>query len=180
MYKTTNFRGGNMLCDICKKNEANVHITRVINGVKYDANLCEKCAKEKGEFNLSSHIDFTSPFTIQNILSGIMDYIGSTNETKKSSDIICNNCGTTFNEFKERGFVGCGECYKSFSSTLVPIIKRVQGNTEHIGKIPKKSGRNIIEKKKLLKLKEDLQKAIAAEEYEKAAEIRDKIKEIQK
>lgn len=169
-----------MLCEICKKNEANIHITKVINGVKHDLNICEKCAKEKGEFNFSSPIDFSSPFTFQNILSGIMDYVGSSDEAQKNSDIICNNCGTTFSEFRKKGFLGCSECYESFSSILMPIIKRVQGNTEHIGKIPKKAGKDIIEKKKLLKLKEDLQKSISAEEYEKAAEIRDKIKEIQK
>jgi protein arginine kinase activator len=169
-----------MLCDSCKKNEANVHITRIINGVKYDTNLCDKCAKESEEFNFNTNIEFASPFTFQNILSGIMDYISDTKESEKRSDIVCNNCGTTFNEFREKGLFGCGECYENFSSSVIPIIKRVQGNTEHMGKIPKKLGKSIIQKNKLLKLKEDLQKSISTEEYEKAAEIRDKIKEIEK
>jgi protein arginine kinase activator len=62
----------------------------------------------------------------------------------------------------------------------MPIINRVQLGSEHTGKIPKKLGKNIIEKKRIVTLKEELQKAIAAEEYEKAAEIRDKIKELQR
>lgn len=171
--------GDCMICDMCKKNEATVHITKIVNGSKQDHNLCEKCAMKKGELNFGSHIDFVSPFSFQHILSGIMDYISTANETQKSFDISCKNCGTTYNEFKEMGLLGCSECYQSFTSTLGPIIKRVQGNLEHTGKIPEKAGKDIIHKKRVLKLKEDLQKAIASEEYEKAAEVRDMIKKLQ-
>lgn len=168
-----------MICDLCKKNEATVHITKILNGDKKELSLCEKCSKEKGELNFYSPIDISSSFTFQNILSGIMEHVGSVGKDAKNSYIYCENCGTNYSEFKQRGLAGCSECYKSFSETINPIIKRVQGNIEHTGKIPKKLGRHIIEKKKLLKLKEDLQKAITAEEYEKAAEIRDLIRKIQ-
>lgn len=169
-----------MLCEVCKKNEANVHITKIVNGTKYDLNMCEKCAKEKGEFSINDELNFASPFTFQNMLSGIMDYMGTSGETQKIHETSCDKCGSTYSEFKKRGLVGCSKCYETFIQTLTPIIKRVQGNLEHTGKIPNKAGKEIIERKKLLKLKEDLQKAIATEEYEKAAEIRDKIKQLQK
>ncbi len=169
-----------MLCDVCKKNEATVHITKITNGTQEEFNICEKCAKEKGEFNFSGQLDFSSPFTFQNILTGIMDYIGNSNQTQLNFDCSCKNCGITFSDFKKRGLVGCSDCYKNFTATLVPVIKRVQGNLEHTGKIPKKAGKNIIGKRKLLKLKENLKEAIATEEYEKAAQIRDMIKELQK
>jgi protein arginine kinase activator len=84
----------------------------------------------------------------------------------------------TIREFKEKGILGCSECYKAFAPTVNPVISRVQGKTEHIGKIPVKSGKGIAERKKLLNLKQELQRAIAMEEYEKAAEIRDKMREI--
>ena len=103
-----------MLCEVCKKNDATIHITKIVNGVKYEFNACEKCAKEKGDFNFSGQVDFSSPFTFQNILSGIMDYIGTTNQPEKSSDISCSNCGATYGEFKQRGLVGCSQCYESF------------------------------------------------------------------
>lgn len=169
-----------MLCELCKKNDANIHITKIINGLKYEFNVCEKCAKEKGDLSFSGPVEFSSPFTFQNILSGIMDYIGTTNHLEKNLDISCSDCGNTYGDFKKTGLVGCSECYKSFTSTLMPVIKRVQGNIEHTGKIPQRAGKNMIERKRLLELKEDLQKAIAAEKYEKAAEIRDIIKGIQK
>ncbi|MBP2033153.1 protein arginine kinase activator [Clostridium algifaecis] len=168
-----------MLCDICKKNEATVHITKIVNGAKQDINLCEKCAMEHGELSFVPQIDFVSPFSFQNILSGIMNYMNNTSTTQDDFDITCKNCGTSYREFKKTGLVGCSECYDNFSSILQPIIKRVQANLEHTGKIPKRAGKNIIERRNLLKLKQDLQKAITLEEYEKAAEIRDKIKNLQ-
>lgn len=170
--------GDNMLCDMCKKNEANVHITKIVNGIKQDVNLCEKCAMENGELSFVPQIDFVSPFSFQNILSGIMNYMNNTSSTQDNFDVTCKNCGTSYREFKKTGLVGCSECYNNFSNILQPIIKRVQANLEHTGKIPDRTGKNIIERRNLLKLKEDLQKAIALEEYEKAAEIRDKIKDL--
>lgn len=168
-----------MLCDICKKNEATVHITKIINQDKQEFSICQECAKNMDELKLGGQMNFESPFSFQNILSGIMDYV---NENTKSNIIYeptCNNCGTTYSEFKKHGLLGCSECYANFSSTLMPVIKRIHGNMDHVGKIPKKSGKDLIEKKKIEGLKEDLQKAIAHEEYEKAAELRDMIREIQ-
>jgi len=167
-----------MICEVCKQNDATIHIAKIINGVKYEFNVCEKCAKERTDLNFSEEV-FPSTFTFQNILSGIMDYIGSSNQPQKILDTSCDNCGTTYSEFKKKGLVGCSKCYESFKSTLDPVIKRVQGSNEHVGKIPRKAGKNIIEKRRLVELKGDLQKAINAEEYEKAAEIRDIIRKLQ-
>lgn len=168
-----------MLCERCKENEANVHIAKIINGVKQQLNLCEKCAKEIGSFNGYTDMNLVSPFTFQNILSGIMDYISQPVEKGNDYIPVCRSCGTSYKEFREKGLVGCSECYKNLSSTLMPVIKSVQGNIHHVGKIPKKAGKDILDKNRILELKEELQKAITLEEYERAAEIRDEIKEIQ-
>lgn len=168
-----------MICEVCKQREATVHITKIINGNKHEINMCETCAKQNEGFNLTGQIEFGSPFSFQNILSGIMEYVNQPSQVARNSKLSCENCGTTYEDFKRTGRLGCSECYERFSNTLTPIIKRVQGNIEHVGKIPKKSGKDIMEKKRLLKLKEDLQKAITAEEYEKAAEIRDLIRSLQ-
>lgn len=168
-----------MLCEMCKKNNASVHIVRVINGIKQTLNICESCAKQSQGFTFGE-IQLEAPFTFQNMLSGLVDYINQSSHGTRNTESICPNCGMTYGEFKQKGLMGCAMCYKHFSSTIMPVIKRVQGNTEHIGKIPVKSGKEIMERKKLLNLKEELQKAILEEEYEKAAEIRDRIREIQK
>lgn len=176
-----------MLCDICKQNEATVHVTNVVNGVKKEYNICESCAKKHKGFNLidpnfidMGNIDISSPFSFTNVLSGLMDYMTQSTQNEIEPQLVCENCGMTYNEFKETGLLGCSECYKNFQSTLSPVIKRVQGNVEHVGKLPKKSAKGIAGKRKILKLKEDLQKAIAEEEYEEAAKIRDEIRKIQK
>lgn len=169
-----------MLCENCKKNEASVHFTQIINGNRQELNICESCAKDLDNFDMGGDMGFGPSFSFQNILSGIMDYMSPAPHINKAQELVCKNCGTAYSQFKKYGLLGCSECYDNFSATLAPVIKRVQGNIEHVGKIPKKLGKEIMEKKRLLKLKEDLQKAIASEEFEKAAEIRDLIKSLQK
>jgi protein arginine kinase activator len=169
-----------MLCEMCKQNNASVHIVRIINGAKQELNICERCAKESQGFGFDEDIKMDAPFTFQNVISGWMDYMNQSPHNVRHTEAACQHCGMTFAEFRQKGLMGCADCYRQFSSTVMPVIKRVQGNTEHIGKIPLKAGKEIMERKRLLSLKEELQKAILAEEYEKAAEIRDRIREVQK
>lgn len=167
-----------MLCDICKKNEATIHFTKYVNNEKTEINMCERCAHEKQGLNLPGEFTFDAPFSLKNILSGLMDYINQSDRNGGEKELTCKSCGTTYSEFKEKGILGCSNCYNNFSLTLKPIIRRVQGSSEHVGKVPKKCGANLIQKKKILKLKEELQKVVTLEEYEKAAEIRDEIKRL--
>lgn len=169
-----------MICEKCNKNQATVHIVKVINGIKQETNICEKCAKDYEGFNLGSSINLDSPFSFQNLLGGLVEYITEDSENNRSLEQSCNNCGMTYKEFKQKGLLGCSECYRTFSKMVMPVVKRVQGDIEHIGKVPEKSGKEIVEKQRLLKLKEELQKAILSEEYEKAAMLRDEIKALQK
>ena len=166
-----------MLCDKCKKNPATVHIVKVINGDKNEMNLCSACAQENQELAFPGAS--ISPFSFQNLLSGFVDHMGKIADQESKSALTCVSCGITAQEFKRSGLVGCEQCYKTFTSIINPIIQRVQGKTEHKGKCPKKAGRELINKKKIIKLKEELQKAILEEEYEKAAMIRDEIKNLQ-
>lgn len=168
-----------MLCERCNKNQANIHIVKVINGIKQEVHLCDKCAKEQ-EVNISPiEHEIDGSIYFQNILSGIMDYINQSADDVKRSEAVCDNCGMTYSEFKEKGLLGCDKCYTTFKTVVAPMIKRVQRSEEHIGKVPKKGGKELMDRRTLLKLKEELQKSILEEEYEKAAELRDKIKELQ-
>ncbi|ACQ55174.1 UvrB/UvrC motif-containing protein [Clostridium botulinum] len=165
-----------MLCDKCNKNNATVHITKVINGHKEEVNLCESCAKQEQGIGITDNLDLMSSFSVQNILANILDYMNKPQEKNISYEITCPHCGTTYNEFKAKGLLGCSECYKVFNDSIIPIIKRIHGNVEHTGKIPEKSGQYIIKQRNLQQLRDKLQKCIKEEEYEKAAEIRDEIK----
>ena len=169
-----------MNCERCGKNEANVHIIKIVNGIKQDINICDKCVVESGELNFSGAMVIPGDVLFQNVFSGIMDYINGPIQSSLKEKYVCSVCGTTYEDFKNTGLLGCSECYKYFNLAITPVIKRVQGNLENIGKIPKRSGKGLIEKKELQHLKEELQRAIEVEEYERAAEIRDNIREIQK
>lgn len=165
-----------MLCEKCKVNDATVHIVKMTNGNKQEMRLCEKCANDITDIPFGENFEAIDGFTFQNLLSGLVDYMNNNAKDKEVKENSCDNCGMTYSEFKKTGLLGCSKCYEVFSNTIKPVVKRVQGDVEHLGKIPTKAGKEIIEKKRLLKLKEELQNAILAEEYEKAAVIRDEIK----
>lgn len=168
-----------MICQECGSNPATLHFTKIINGEKTEVHLCEDCAKERGDFFYGNN-----GFSIQNLLSGWLNIDSSTSSnafgTKVSlQQLRCEKCGLTYSQFGELGKFGCSECYNTFSDRLDPVFKRVHGNTEHVGKIPKRTGKQVNYKRSLEKLKKELEYAIAREEFENAAKIRDQIRELQ-
>lgn len=170
-----------MLCDKCKERPATVHYTQIINGVKTEMNLCQQCASEEGLLNneaFSAFSNFT-PFSVQNLLSGLMDFLPDIGEIA-NHPLKCENCGLTYDNFKESGRLGCSHCYEAFSDELNPLMRRIHGSIDHRGKIPKKSGGRIKAKREIDELKEQLEKAVKEEAYERAAELRDKIRELEK
>ena len=108
------------------------------------------------------------------------DKLLATDEGSTDKDIICSNCYTTYAEYRETGKLGCSKCYEAFEKQLKPILKNIYGYDEYIGKIPKKVEGDVYISKEIRILKEDLIRAVEKEEYEKAADIRDKIKHLQK
>lgn len=169
-----------MLCEICNKRPANVHFTRIINGVKEEIHACEHCAREQGLSVDSKIPGFDAPFSISNILAGLMDFGGGgVLPYSNQKQLRCQKCGLSYDEFKNTGRFGCSECYDTFGDRLEPLIKRIHGNTQHMGKVPKRSGGIIRIKRDIEKLKYELKKAIDNEKYEEAAIIRDKIRDLE-
>jgi len=165
-----------MVCDICNKNPATVHLTEIIDDKMTELHLCEECAQKKSA-QMESH------FGLADLLAGLADIGGQFSTTKKEQKVKCQRCGLTYEDFKKIGRLGCGECYSAFRSALLPLLKRIHGSTQHCGKAPKKLPRPtkiIRAKNELQELKEKLQKAIGTEEFEEAARLRDKIREIEK
>jgi protein arginine kinase activator len=157
-----------MICDNCGKEPATVHYKEMRGDKTAEYHLCEKCAAEKGiEVG-----DKKKSFSVSNILAGMAEEMGSDLET-------CSNCGLTYREFRESGRLGCAKCYESFKEQLKPLLRRIHGSNIHMGKSPS-TRQGIFEKKKEIeKLKKDLTAAIDSEEFERAAKIRDKIKELE-
>jgi len=165
-----------MLCQKCNQNLATIYITKVINNQQVVFNLCEKCAGE------DTQVGFGYPFTINSFLSSLLDIpieYSVKGDMLQNGQYQCGNCGLTFDEFKETGKLGCVECYTTFSNKLLPILRRIHGNAHHSGKLPQRTEGTIKVKKEIDKLRVQLNKVIKDEEYEKAAEIRDKIKSLE-
>jgi protein arginine kinase activator len=124
-------------------------------------------------------------FSINNLLSGLLNFdypLGDTTAKQdvELKDLQCDGCGLTYRQFSKIGRFGCANCYKTFHLKLEPILKRVHsGNTKHGGKIPKRIGGSIKLHQQIRELRIDLQQAIVNEEFEKAAELRDQIREIE-
>ncbi len=170
-----------MVCDICGKTDATVHLTEIIDNKITKLHICEECARKKGS-EMEEH------FGLSDLLAGLADFETKT-VPKKEGKNKCPQCGMVYDDFKKTGRLGCSECYATFDEYLLPLIKRIQGSVEHFGKAP--SGASLSQEAapewekpkkidKLAELKGQLQRAIKMEEFEEAARLRDKIREAEK
>ena len=158
-----------MLCQRCGKNPATTHIRTSINGVQQEAMLCSECAAKEEWSGLSSL--FTGGLLgslLKNDLSG----------TTAAGAVRCTRCGISFEEIARSGKVGCADCYKQFRDKLTPTVERLHGKADHVGKTPR---RQPVQKQKsqLEQLKEQLANAVEAQEFELAAQLRDRIREME-
>lgn len=96
--------------------------------------------------------------------------------TEHSPAMQCSRCGLTLQEFANTGKLGCDNCYVTFKKYLTPVLKRIHGAGSHSGKIPARGGGKLVAKRQMENLRLKLKEAVAAEEYEKAAEYRDMIR----
>jgi Uncharacterized protein with conserved CXXC pairs len=168
-----------VLCQICNERPANVHLTKIVNGEKQEFHICEQCAKEKEGLGISNGFaEFDVPFSFSNILAGLMDFTGSMPYTAQKQ-VKCPGCDLGYDDFKKTGRLGCSQCYEVYGDRLEPLLKRIHGNTQHTGKVPRRTGGIIRVKRDIEKLKYELKKAIEEEEYEKAAQLRDRIKDLE-
>ncbi|MFC0190602.1 UvrB/UvrC motif-containing protein [Fictibacillus aquaticus] len=168
-----------MYCEECQERPATLHFTKIVNGEKTEFHICEHCAKEKGEWMPGSNT-----FSIHHLLSGMLHgnvpAQNSSGGERISPSKACGKCGMTYQQFAKIGRFGCAKCYETFGSKLDPMLKRVHGgSTFHAGKIPKRAGVNLQEKKMLQELKQEMQRHIQSEEFEKAAETRDTIRKLE-
>ena len=161
-----------MLCDVCSVNPATVHLTEIVDEQMTELHLCEECAKNKS-------MEMEQQFGLADLLAGLSDLGKGVVETKESMKLKCPNCGLTYGDFKKMGRLGCSECYNTFRKQLIPLLKRIHGSNKHYGKMPLFMPKPLKVRSNIEELKEKLQKAVQAEEFEEAARIRDMIKELE-
>ena len=165
-----------MLCDDCKKNEACVHIVQISPEGKIDKNLCESCAAKYGNLMLQPEKNVSMNDFLKGIFSG-----GQKESTGQDiQEMVCPHCGMSYSDFLHTGKIGCSVCYQTFRHQLEPIIRRIHRASIHSGKIPHRSGGALELKHSLEQLRQKLESCVASEEYEKAAQYRDKIRAMEK
>jgi protein arginine kinase activator len=163
-----------MLCERCHQREAAVKFTQVVGNEKASLHLCKMCAEGQGLNNPLLDISKVFGKIIIAILSEHLASKTDTSSDQESDDTVCTGCGISWQEFKAKGRFGCAVCYDTFTENLKTLLRRLHGNNRHIGK-------NILsdvqrENESVISLKEKLQKAVEKEEYEVAAELRDRIR----
>lgn len=165
-----------MQCQECGKRPATLHFTKIVGGEKTELHICETCAREKGEFIPGTQ----SGFSIHNLLSGLMDFDSAGAGAARAPAIRCDTCGMTYAQFGKIGRFGCSHCYEHFAERLDPLLKRVHGNTAHVGKVPRRAGGKVRTKREIDQLKSEMQGLIQREDFETAAQIRDRIRELER
>lgn len=174
-----------MLCERCKKNEANYYYHESVNGAEKTYHLCAECAKElekSGEIKNFAKDNFMDSFftkeldSMNSVFSSLFSPAYSQGKLKNPERTKCSLCGATFDELARDGKTGCPKCYEVFADELDASIRRIHGRSSHTGRAPFKFREKNETKQKLHQLEKDLKEEIRNENYERAAELRDEIK----
>ncbi len=154
-----------MICQRCKA-EASVHLTESVDGRVKEVHLCGLCAKQAGVVVSGRPPELALDAVVQGlIVAHVGELVG------ELARAACPLCGTKFMEFRISGRLGCPNDYRTFEKGLIPLVRQAQGATRHVGKSPHRRASN--EEVRLLRLRADLRDAVAREDYEEAARLRD-------
>ena len=161
-----------IICQVCKKSVATVHLTEIIKNLKKEIHLCEDCAGKKG-VAFKPH-----QFSISDLLSGLVSSQAA-KEIAKMGQMKCPICGISYLDFRSNGRLGCATDYTVFKEGLVPLLDKIHGSVEHFGKVPLGEGADRKRGRELLEMRQTLKRAIERENYEKAAQLRDGIHKLE-
>lgn len=173
-----------MQCDICSKKKATVHLTEIVDEQMSEMHLCEECAHQKSA-------QMEQQFGLADLLAGLSSGTGASKDVKEAQ-LLCASCGLNYEDFRKFGRLGCSQCYTSFKEHLSGLLRKIHGSSRHLGKIPyalktKISGDEpiapppaLLASETLEDLRKQLHAAIAQEDFEKAAMLRDKIRDLEK
>src|ERR1043165_3507458 len=158
-----------MMCCICKEKEEKVHLTQIVGDKMQKVDLCEGCASQKG-------VNDPAGFSLADLLLGL----GASQEIEQAAgggELKGPHCGFPQADFKKAGRLGCSECYTTFSEGLESLLKTMHKGTKHVGKRPHSVQNEAEIANRLKTLQKQLEKAIADENFEGAAQLRDEIKQ---
>ena len=185
-----------MLCQICKANPATIHIQEIVNGETNTLHICPECAKKRNlvEGNAAnSHFHEMLERLTQAIANSADLKLAELFEQKQqeeeeTADLQCSVCGTSWHAYKKNGKVGCAACYEQFGQRILEEIRLNQHGSVHSGKTPPETveqwhdpavSERINLRRELDRIRKGLDESIRREEFEQAAELRDRITAIE-
>jgi protein arginine kinase activator len=166
-----------MKCQKCAK-LATFHITDIERGTPREYHFCDEHARQH---LTPSESDSESAPPMGELAKKLIGNApgGSSREPSPADKQSCPNCQITFLEFRNSGRLGCPYDYEVFRDELMPLLENIHDETRHSGKVPKRAPRNSQHQTTLIQLRNELKRAVAAEDYESAARVRDKIRTIE-
>ena len=160
-----------MQCDNCGENEAVIHLTQIVNNEMSTFHLCEGCASEKG-------LEPGVPGG-ELPLTDVLAQMGK-GASAEAQALVCSYCGLTLEGFKRSGRLGCPHCYVAFESHLRGLLRRLHRGTQHVGKVYRPPDPTEVQRlDRLQVLRRRLERAVAAEDFESAARLRDEIRDLE-
>jgi protein arginine kinase activator len=172
-----------MLCDNCKERDAIINLTQVEHDSKVTLHLCEQCAQQKGVETGGAVLK--TP--LGNFLGAVVKGTSTAGALVPASGdgMRCPACGSSLRDFRDSGRLGCDQCYVSFDTHLRDLLRRLHGSSQHVGEryaLPGEGngaeggGAGDDSRSRLLELKAQLRRAVEGENFELAAELRDRIR----
>lgn len=157
-----------MKCENCNERDATVHYTEIEGSKKREIHLCEECYRQKAA-PAQKVVDLAE--LLKSMLHGTVTETGGTKA-------ICPTCGISLAEFRSSGRFGCPNDYRVFTESIVPLLEKIQHGTRHVGGVPTRVGAELKRENELIRLRRELERAVQREEYEAAAQLRDRIRQL--
>lgn len=153
-----------MICESCRARPATIHRLTGDEGARW---LCERCASLASTGGLPPTEDHAAAdaFLVDDLAGG--------------GDATCPECGWTLARFRNTQRLGCGTCYRTFRSQLMPLLGRLHRHVSHLGRAPLQAGASPGRLASITRTRASLEKAIAAEDFEQAAILRDRIRSLE-
>ena len=177
-----------MLCDWCKKNEATIHIQEIVDGEKKAVHICGECASAKAQ-EQGKGILGLGPFNLAEMLYNLAaqkEAIDTAEDAQPVEGLVnqglssCPECHWSLEDLRKRGRLGCPHCYDYFRPIIAGVLPNMHRGKMHVGKQPGTEDPELCrdharQRLELMNLQKELDEVIQREEYERAAELRDKI-----
>lgn len=172
-----------MTCQHCGQRDATVHLVELVDGVRTSRWLCAVCAGRPGDeegadrwFGPDENDDQGRGDEDTESLASFLGQVFEPIDGAEASDLpACPACGYTLDQFRRSNRLGCPRCYEAFRSPLLALLSHLHRHVSHLGKVPGHHGAKASLSGALGRARVALEKAIAAEDFENAARLRDEI-----